>query len=133
MNLNIMDWTETYLKYKDTVQRKITKITKNPEKEELICELKDGTIHTYICKDNLEDKDTQKIKNNRVSCLNTKKNVDWVIKNWQEIKNTDTIFLFANPKKAMHWSLNPKLHDRITDKTALKQGLKTLLESIPEI
>jgi hypothetical protein len=131
MSLNIMEWTEAYLKYKDSIQRKIIKLEKSGNN--LVCELKDGSTHKYLCIDDLSSLSLGDLDGFRVSCLNTKKNLDWVVKNWQEIKESDTVFLFANPKKAVHWSVNPKLHDSISDKSAIKQGLKSLFESIPEV
>lgn len=131
MSLNILDWTEAYLKYKDSIHRKILKMEKSGNN--LVCDLKDGSHQKYLCIDDLSSLSVSDLNGFRVSCLNTKKNLDWVIKNWQEIKVSDAVFLFANPKKAAHWSVNPKLHDSISDKTAIKQGLKSLFESVPEV
>ncbi len=131
MNLNIIEWTEAYLKYKDTIHRRIKNITK--KEKTITVENKDGTKQEYLCVNDLDEIKKDQLKNKRISCLNKKKNLDWIIKNWKEIKETNTIFLMANPQKASHWTLNPKLHNNISDKTSLKTGLKTLFESIPEV
>jgi len=133
MTLDILTWTEEYLKYKNTIHRKISKIDKKLQKQELTCHQKDGTIQKYLCLNELEKLKIKDLENNRVSCLNTKQNLDWLIKNWDEIKNMNTTFFFANPSQSMHWSINPKLHDNITEKNNLKQGLKSLFNSIPKI
>jgi len=133
MTLNIIDWTEAYLKYKDSIQRKIKSIEKFSSKNEIICEMKDGSIHKYLCVDDLSKIKASNIKGFRVSCLNTKNNFDWLISNWHELKEFDSIFFFANPQKANHWSVNPLLHNTISDKDSLKLGLKSLFESVPEV
>jgi hypothetical protein len=133
MSLNILEWTEAYLKYKDTVHRKIQRIEQKPGTNQIVCENKDGTTHTYICVEDLSSLSPKELNDKRVSCLNTKKNADWLINNWSEVKNTNVTFLFANPKKATHWSINPRLHDSISDKSAVKPGIKALFESIPEV
>ena len=132
MNLDILSWTEAYLRYKDSVQRKI--LTLNREKDNLlICNLKDGGTHKYLCVDDLSSLKLADINDFRVSCLNSKKNLSWLLDNWQELKELDVVFLFANPKKAAHWSISPKTHSNIVDKSAIKPGLKALFDSIPEV
>lgn len=133
MNLNIIDWTEAYLRYKDTIQRKIQKLEKNEKTNEIICELKDGRVQKYMCINYLDEIEIKQIDDVLISCLNTKKNLNILIQNWQDVKEKNIIFIFANPKKATHWSINPKMHDRINDKTSIKTGLKALFESIPEV
>ena len=130
--LKILEWTQEYLKYKDMVQRKIQTIKKIND-EELVCELKNGEQKHYICVNTLDDSILEKLKNKNVSCLNTKQNLNWVITNWNNLKKENTVFFFANPKKAMHWSVNPKVHDGVTDKATIKTGLKTLFDTIPEV
>jgi hypothetical protein len=39
------------------------------------------------------------LKDERVSCLNLKENVDWLISNWDILKDKKCIFLFVNLKK----------------------------------
>lgn len=131
-DLNVLRWTEEYLKYKDTVQRRIQNI-KRINEQEILCELKNGEQKIYLCLDSLENTKIEDIKNKNVSCLNTKKNLDWLINNWNELKKENTTFFFANPKKAMHWSINPKIHDGVADKTATKTGLKALFDATPEV
>lgn len=133
MTLDILSWTEEYIKYKDTIHRKLAKIDKNTQKKEVICTQKDGSTQKYVCLDDLTEINTKDIQNLKISCLNTKQNVDWLIKNWDDIKDTNTTFMFANPTQSIHWSINPKFHDSVTEKTNLKQGLKALFESIPKI
>jgi hypothetical protein len=131
MVLNIKEWTIAYLKYKDSVLRKIVSIVSSSDNS-LIVKFKDSEIK-YLCVDELASLELESLKTCRVSCLNTKKNFDWVINNWNFLKDTDTMIFFANPSKAQHWSVVPKTHNNITEKTVLKSGLKSLFDSIPEV
>lgn len=133
MTLDILNWTAEYLKYKDTVYRKLIRIDKNPQKNEITCERKDGTKQKYLCLNELTELNIANLINTKISCLNTKKNVDWLTKNWDELKDINTTFIFANPSQSIHWSINPKLHDNVTEKSNLKKGLKALFESIPQV
>ena len=133
MEMNILNWTETYLKYKDTIHRRIKTLEKKEKKKEIITKHKDGSEQVYICVNDLNEIDIKKHKEKRISCLNTKKNFEWLVKNWEDVKEQKIIFLFANPKKASHWSINPAIHNNITEKGSVKQGLKTLFESTPEV
>ncbi|MFP4567458.1 MAG: hypothetical protein ACLFN8_00790 [Candidatus Woesearchaeota archaeon] len=133
MTLDIIGWTEAYLRYKDSIKRSISKIDVLKDKGEIVCVMKDGSTHKYLCVDNLIELDASNLDNVRVSCLNTKVNFDWLINNWSVLKNVNIIFLFANPQRAMHWTINPKIHDNITDKGSIKSGLLSLFESVPEV
>ena len=133
MILNILTWTEAYIKYKDSIQQKISKIEIDDKKKEINCEYKDGRKHTYVCLENLKDININTIDKQKISCNNTKKNFDWLINNWDELKKTDVSIIFANPKKAMHWSVIPKAHNNISDKSTIKKGLKAIYDTIPEI
>lgn len=133
MNLNILEWTEAYLRYRDTVHRKIKEIRKDKSKNEIVCEQKDGITQRYLCLEDLEVLNINELENLKVSCLNTKKNLDWLTSNWPELKETNVIFLFANPAKAAHWSVKPSTHNSVSDKNNIKSGLKSLFESIPEV
>ena len=133
MNLDLLSWTEAFLRYKDAIQRKIQEIKINKEEKEIKVKQKDGTEQLYKCIDELEKTHIKEAENKRIVCLNTKNNLNWLIENWQELKETETIIIFSNPKKTAHWTVTPKTHNKITEKGAIKQGLKTLFESIPEI
>lgn len=131
MSMNLQEWTEAYIKYKDSVFKRI----KNVEKVEtgLKVENKDGSITKYICTYDLKNVDASKLSDERISCTNTKSNLAWVITNWNALKDTKVIFHFVNLNKADSWSLNPTIHHSITEKGTLKQGLVSLFESVSEM
>lgn len=130
--MNILEWTSAYVKYKDSVQRKISEIAEDKKEGKLNITFKDGSKGTYICTNLLSGLDASKLTDEKVSCLNKKENLNWLISNWDILKDKKNIFLFVNIKKSENWAINPHMHHSVTDKSALKPGLKVLFESIPE-
>lgn len=128
--MNILEWTVAYIKYKDSVQRKVLSVEPNEGNGTVIVKNKDGSELKYLCFDSLLKIKAGDLKDERVSCLNLKENVDWLISNWDILKDKKCIFLFVNLKKSENWAINPHMHNSITDKSALKPGLKALYESI---
>lgn len=130
--MSLLEWTEAYVKYKDSVQRKIKSIDADKEKQSLKIQNKDDSSSLYICIPLLSALDPKNLKDEKVVCLNKKENVDWLASKWDTLKDKKCIFLFVNLKRSENWAINPFMHHNITDKTALKPGLKALFESIPE-
>lgn len=129
--LTLKDWTSAYLKYKDSIHKKIEKIEET--ETGLKVTKKTGETETYLCVNKLEEIQPETITTQKITALNTKKNVDWLIKNWEKLKDTKTTMIFVNTNKAEHWAINPAMHHSITDKSALKPGIQTLFNSISEM
>ena len=65
--------------------------------------------------------------------LNTKRNVDFVLSNWQKFAQFKGLCIyFVNLVSNEKWLLYPFTHDQITDKSALRRGLESLFLSVPE-
>lgn len=130
--MSIFDWACAYIKYKDSVQGKIQTLDSNEKKGEIKVNLKDGSKNVYLCTNLLGDLNVENLNDEKVVCLNKKENLNWLIANWEALKDKKCVFLFVNPKRSENWAINPRMHHSITDKSALKPGLKVLFESIPE-
>jgi hypothetical protein len=130
--MNILDWALAYVRYKDSIQRKISEIKEDKVNGKLHISFKDGSKGTYLCKNVLSDINASSLTDEKVVCLNKKENLNWLISNWDTLKDKKSIFLFANTKKSENWAINPHMHHSVTDKSALKPGLKVLFESIAE-
>jgi len=130
--ITLKEWTSAYIKYKDTLHKRIEKIDDSLNNKILILK-KDGKKEEHLCEENLEQINPANITEQKISTLNKKKNVDWLIKNWDSLKNTSSTITFVNTKKSEHWAISPKMHHLITDKEALKPGIKTLFESVAEM
>ncbi len=129
--MTLKEWTNAYVKYKDMIPRNIETIQET--EKGLLVKQKNGGEIKYLCMESLETLLPGNIMGERVVCLNTKNNVDWLTKNWDQVKDKKSIFIFVNLDKAESWAINPLLHSAITEKKSLKQGLKALFESIPEV
>ncbi len=128
--LTIKEWAKTYVKYKDMIPRIVESISET--ENGIVVSQKTGEKITYLCMESIEALNPGSITNERIVCLNTKKNLDWLLKNWDLVKNKRTVFIFVNLDKAESWAINPLLHSAITEKKSLKQGLIALFESVPE-
>lgn len=129
--MSILSWTEAFVKYKDSVKRQIQSINKMSDRQ-LTVHMKTGDLQTYFCSDLLSEEAISK-EYDKVVCLNMKKNLDWLIERWDSVKDKKATFIFVNLKKSESWLVTPRVHHGITDKSALKPGLKTLFETVPEV
>ncbi|MGV8163199.1 MAG: hypothetical protein ACP5N2_07755 [Candidatus Nanoarchaeia archaeon] len=129
--MTLIEWAVSYIKYKDSVRGRIQTIEEQKEKNRVLITNKDGGKDTYLCRELLDGLDIKEISSEKIACLNKKDNVTWLINNWDLLKDKKATFIFVNVKKSESWAINPGMHHSITDKTALKPGLKSLFESIP--
>lgn len=128
--MNILEWTLAFIKYKDSVQRRVQNIIPDESRGTIIVRNKDGSEGKYICTNLLSSLNVKDLKDERVACLNKKENVEWLASNWDTLKDKKCVFFFVNLKKSENWAINPHMHHSVTDKSALKPGLKALYESI---
>lgn len=132
MVLTLKEWFKAYLKYKDVVRRNVDRIEDEGDSKVLVFH-RDGSTKKYYCYNALDDNSKSVGIGERVICLNTKQNFDYLLKNWDFFREKKTVFLFANPERNESWGVNAYMHSSISDKSSLKQGLKSLFESVPEI
>jgi hypothetical protein len=129
--MNILEWTVAFTKYKDSVKGAIQSMEQDEKAGVLNVINKDGSKYKHLCMDSLVHLDAKSLSDEKVSCLNKKENVNWLTDNWDILKDKKCIFFFVNLKKSENWAINPRMHHSVTDKSALKSGLKSLFESIP--
>ncbi|MCF7866012.1 hypothetical protein K9L67_01085 [Candidatus Woesearchaeota archaeon] len=129
--MNLVEWTVAYIKYKDTVFRRIESLKEDSDK--IIVNLKSGHKQIHLCADYLDKLNIDNLSNEKISCLNVKKNLDWLISNWNLIISKDLVFHFVNLDKSESWSINPKMHHSISEKGAIKTGLQSLFDSVPQM
>jgi hypothetical protein len=79
------------------------------------------------------DEVVEKAANNAgLVVLNTKKNVDFVVANWDKLAKLKGLCIyFVNPRLNEKWLLYPYTHNQITEKSALKRGLESLFSMVP--
>ena len=127
----LFSWAQAYIKYKDSVHRRVFEMKLEESSKKIHIKNKNGSEEIYVCINHLEGP-SDNIKDKKVVCLNTKDNLNWLIKNWDSLKQSRNIFIFVNPAVSESWSVHPSIHDVVTDKVALNPGLLSLFGSIPE-
>lgn len=62
-----------------------------------------------------------------VVCLANKKNLDFLIANWNVFKKVENFsIIFADIKNHDKWIINPEVHNRVCDDSSLVTGLKSM-------
>lgn len=129
--MNLVEWIKEFVKYKDSVMRRIKDI--DTKENYVLVHMKDGSTHKYLCVSGLKTLDLKSLDDERLVCYNTKENINWIINNWELLKDSKIMFYFVNIDKMESWALSPRLHHGVSDKDSLKTGLMTLFESVPEV
>ncbi len=110
------------------MKRRISKLEQKPYG--FTVETKDGMEERVIVDDKLSA-DQASDAPDMIVCLNTKANVDTLIRSWEEFSKPDNLtMVFANPETNEKWLLKPHHHDKVADKKSLKQGLLSMSEAI---
>jgi len=131
-DMTLLEWTTAYIKYKDSIKGKIKDLTADVNTNKIKVSFKDNTEEIYLCVPSLESLKMDNLSDEKIVCFNKKENLNWLTSKWESIKDKKCVFLFVNTKKSENWAINPRVHSSITDKSALKSGLKSLFESVPE-
>jgi hypothetical protein len=131
--MNLVDWAVAFIKYKDAVMRRTVSIIPDKTNNCVNITLKSGAFEKYVCYDSLSNLNIGSLKDEKIVCLNKKENLDFLIKNWEAIVSTKVTVLFVNPSRSESWAVNPALHHAVTEKSALKTGLKALFDTVPEV
>jgi hypothetical protein len=132
MNLN--EWTVNYIKHRNLLHKSMIELIIVND-HEILTKNSYGDHHYYI-NDELDGSILEKVGQGHISviCLNKKPNIDFLAKNWDKLISNPTLcFIFANPDINQRWIIIPKTHDLVTERSALKRGLKSLFDSVEEV
>jgi hypothetical protein len=128
-------WLINYLKNRNIAFRNIEKIEEKGT--DIFVKYKDKDAMFYIrpfLKDFAEF--SQKKDNITVVVFNSKANLDALISGWEKIKqNKGLSVYFVNPfsETEIKWFIVPYTHDKICDAQSLKQGLKSMFDTVEPI
>lgn len=133
----LKEWAVRFVKNKDVIIKKITSID---EKDDEFAVVKGEKLQKYFIIPFLKDISTTTSKVDAyehvktIVCFHTKSNFDFLINNWGafvDLGRNFTIY-FVNPFSKLDkvLSLSPYTHELITDDSTLKQGLKTMSETV---
>ena len=127
----LKEWIQLYLKNKDLLQNSIQKF-ENTENGFIVH--KTTGITRFLIKAELQN--IQEIIEKQITglvVLNTRKNLQFTISNWEQIaKIKELCIFFVNPSADQKWILYPYTHNQITEKAALKRGLESIFSMVPE-
>lgn len=129
----IREWAVSYAKHKDILTKNITNIKE--EQDKVIVELNDKE-QVFLIRPTADDsiiEEINKDKNISVVMLNSKENLDFLIKNWGKLIKFERLALFfINPFSELDkkWFISPYIHSKICDEDSLKLGLKTMFETV---
>ncbi len=128
----LKEWAQIFLKSRDAIQKSITGI-ENLNGDFIVH--KAGGDVLFLVRPELSNVDeiVQKAANSSgLVVLNTKKNLDLVIANWDKLAKLKGLCIyFVNPKSNEKWLVYPFTHDQITEKPALRRGLESLFSMVP--
>ncbi len=130
----LQDWTITYTKNRDLVFRKIISIEKNDS--DFVVKYKDKVVKFVMVpflKDNNQLNTLKLEENITIVVLNTSENFDFMIKNWSSVcKYRNLSVFFVNPFSTSEkkWIISPYIHSKICDESSLKQGLRSMFETV---
>ena len=130
----LKDWLQEYIKNKDAFTKNIKEIKEGPNSFLVIHT--DKEIHYKIIPEGATAKELEDLLKEKyvvLVFLNTKENFETIMQIWDLFKEKQGLTLiFANPHSSLEkkWIIHPYTHDKITEKQALKRGLKTLFKTV---
>jgi len=131
--INVLkEWTVNYLKHRDIILKTIIKI--NEESDKLVVKFKDK-VQVFLLIPSLDDSLINEINNKQINVivLNSKENLNFLINKWKKLVKFENLkFFFVNPFSELEkkWFISPYVHNKICDDDSLKQGLKTMFETV---
>ncbi len=128
--MDLTEWTLTYVKNKDLLQRKLQNHTQKGGT--LTFHYKDK-VHDYVIQEILSDCAGHKTNATFLTfvCPSTPSNLDYILKNWKTlIQHKNLHFIFVNLKNQDKWILHPATHHFIADEETLELGLKSMFAQV---
>jgi len=132
MEKDLLDWILRHIRQKDVFFKKIEAIEESGDSA--IVKYKDHSdlILAYSVLDEGMDKIMATDDDMIVAVLNSKQNIDVMVKNWDSLaKKAKLRFYFINPKADDKWIISPHTHHKITERRSLRKGIVSLSQNIP--
>lgn len=132
----MVDWTETYLKNRDLMLRKIVKIEKKDNSLYVKFKDKEQTFLIFPVMKDFDMASLKNLQNPTFVMLNNDANISWTVKNWAKLIQVKTLSIyFVNPfsEGDKRWIIFPHTHHQITEPEALELGLKSMAEVVSSI
>lgn len=141
----LVEWTVNFVRNKDVISKKIEKIEHEKNGFDLYVKYRDREQY-FIISSNIDKIDSiiEKIKDVALSnifyffivTLNSKHNLDALLKNWNKLSNFKMLsIIFLNPFSGLDkkWIISPHVHNKICDKNSLETGLRSIFDTVEQI
>jgi hypothetical protein len=133
---SLKEWYLKYRKNRDIMLKRISSIEEN--KVPLIIYNKDNTQEIIIINENTSSlidllNDISNTFYINIVLLNKKNHIDILIKEWDKlIEYKNLTILFVNPESITEkrWLIKPAIHNTISEKATLKQGIYSIAEAV---
>lgn len=86
-------------------------------------------VHHFLCSEELVIPTSQ--DHYTVVCLNTERNVSFLIERWKDFLQPNLSVIFVNPAQHAHWQITPKVHSMVADEESLEAGIRSLASEVP--
>lgn len=130
--MDLKEWTKTLLRARDAMKQEIQSI--EDKGQDFVVHKTAGDHHFLIRPQLTAVDDVAKSATGPLGLviLNTKKNLNFVLDNWQALAaHKQLCIYFVNPSTNDKWLLYPYTHNQITEKTALRRGLEAMYAEVP--
>lgn len=132
----IKEWIVNYIKNRDILTKTIESIEENKDDWDLVVRTKTGKKY-FLIMPIIEDFNEilKKLDKGAVTVvvLNTKKNLNSLIENWDNVIDYPKFcIMFVNPYSELEkkWTIYPHTHEKVTGKASLAKGLKAMFQTV---
>ena len=125
----LKDWALHFVKHRDLFLKNLTDIEEYDDS--FIANFK-TKAERYIVRENLKIEDNlSKDESIVIVTLNNARNFQVLISEWKVLISFPKLKVIFVEKisNGKHWIIHPYMHDKISDKASLKQGLKALYDN----
>ena len=136
-NFSLKEWITHFLKQRDLYEHKIISI--NDEDDKVLVKFDDKEAIYFIIPEMKDLGFLENIDKNTslgIVILNKKANLNFLVKNWDffvQFQSLTIYFVNTQSQTEIKWMVNPKVHNFICERSALKAGLTALFSTVEEV
>ncbi len=124
--MELEDWTLEYVKARNAMRRTLKSQSKDGD---VLTFVHSHKTHHFLIAPELHVPKAEDWYT--VVCLNSKRNVDFLLAHWDDLCQDRLSILFVNPAQNQSWQVTPKMHSLIADPDTLEQGVRTMASEVP--
>ena len=133
---SIKEWYIHYINNRNIILKKIDNL--DDSQDNIIISYKDGSRETAVIIKDITSiyaiiKELKAIEKITIVILNKKNHINIMIKEWEKLlnyKKLTIMFVNQNSTNEKKWMIKPFIHDRITEKPALRSGIISLANNV---